>query len=376
MNAKATGHDQDASSAGPPRSVRLTTLILLIIIALLFSWYMVADRLTPYTASARMQAYVVPIVPDVSGYITDVPVHKNQLVEAGDTLFQIETRRFEIAVEAAEATLEIAGQGVGANTAAVATATAKLAGARVALDQAQVQGARVFDLVERGVFPAARGDEARGILETSQAGVSAAEAELDRAKQLLGGSDAANNPQVRRALAELEEARLNLARTTMTAPSRGYVGGLKIDQGTYAIAGQPTITFISADDIWFEAFMTENNLSRMEPGDKVELAFDAFPGEIFEGEVKSIGVAVSTGKSTDPAGLPTVETTRGWLRDPQRYPVLIETTNYNYDMETVSGQGLRFNSQVDVIVYTGDHPFWHTLGELWIRLVSWSSYAY
>jgi multidrug resistance efflux pump len=378
MNAQTTDRDHDSSSRDGQRRVRLTTLILLIIIALLFIWYMVADRLTPYTASARMQAFVVAVVPDVSGFITEIPVKKNQLAETGDTLLQIETGRFEIAVEAAEAELELAGQDVGADTAAVATAAAKLAAARVALEQAQVQGARVFKLVEKGAFPKAKGDEWRGIVATAQAGVTEAEAELERAKQQLGSGDDADNPRVRRALAGLEQARLNLLRTTLTAPTRGYIGGLKIDEGSYVNAGQPAMTFISVDDIWVEALMTENNLGRIELGDKVELAFDAFPGEIFEGKVKSVAVGVSTGKATNLGDLPTVEKTRGWLRDPQRFPVVIETTNYKYDVNTVlaSGLGLRHNSQADVIVYTGDHFFWNTLGKFWIRLMSLLSYAY
>ncbi len=377
MNAQSTEGGQAASSSDGQRGVRLTTLILLIIIALLLIWFLVSDRLTPYTSSARLQAFVVAVVPDVSGFITAVPVKKNQLAEPGDTLLQIETGRFEIAIDAAEAALELAGQDVGADTASVATATAKLTAARVALENAQVQGKRVLTLVQKGVFAKARGDDAKGIIATAQAGVTAAEAELERAKQQLGSGDA-DNPRVRRALAELEQAQLNLARTTIKAPSRGYIGGLKIDEGAYANAGQPAMTFISVDDIWIEAFMTENNLGRIELGDKVELAFDAFPGQIFEGKVKSVAVGVSTGKVTNLGDLPTVEKTRGWLRDPQRFPVVIETTNYNHDVVTVlaGGRGLRLNSQVDVIVYTGDHFFWNTLGKFWIRLVSWFSYAY
>ena len=378
MNAQTTDHDHDASSSDGQRGVRLTTLILLIIIALLFIWYMVADRLTPFTASARMQAYVVAVVPDVSGFITEVPVKKNQLAEVGDTLLQIETRRFDIAVEAAEAALELAGQDVGASTAVVATATANLAAARAQLEEAQVQGGRIFKLEEKGIYAKAKGDEARAQVATAHAKVTAAEGEVERAKQQLGSGGDADNPRVRRALAELEEARLNQTRTTLTAPTRGYIGGLKIDEGTYATAGQPVMTFISADDIWIEAFMTENNLGRIKLGDKVELTFDAFPGKIFEGKVKSVAVGVSTGKVTNLGDLPTVEKTRGWLRDPQRFPVIIETTNYNYDVSTelASGLGLRLNSQADVIVYTGDHPFWNTLGKFWIRLMSWFSYVY
>ena len=293
-------------------------------------------------------------------------------------MLQIETRRFDIAVEAAEAELELAGQDVGASTAVVATATANLAAARAQLEEAQVQGDRIFKLEEKGIYAKAKGDEARAQVATAQAKVTAAEGEVERAKQQLGSGDDADNPRVRRALAELEEARLNQTRTTLTAQTRGYIGGLKIDEGTYANAGQPVMTFISADDIWIEAFMTENNLGRIKFGDKVELTFDAFPGKIFEGKVKSVAVGVSTGKVTNLGDLSTVEKTRGWLRDPQRFPVIIETTNYNYDVSTelASGLGLRLNSQADVIVYTGDHPFWNTLGKFWIRLMSWFSYVY
>lgn len=377
MNAPTTDPVKDASSNNEQRIVRLTTLILLAIIVLLFIWYLVADRLTPYTASARLQAFVVAVVPDVSGYVTEVPVKKNQLAQAGETLLQVETRRFELAVETAEAELELAGQDVGADTAAVATATARLSAARVALEQAQVQGARVFELEKKGTFAKARGDQARGILATAEAGVTEAQAELERAKQQLGGNEA-ENPRVRRALAGLEQARLDLGRTTLVAPSRGYVGGLKIDEGAYVNAGQAAMTFISADDIWVEAFMTENNLGHIKIGDKVEIAFDAFPGDIFEGKVKSIAAGVSTGKVTNLGDLATVEKTRGWLRDPQRFPVVIETTDYTYDFDTVlaSGTGVRLNSQADVIVYTGDHFFSNLLGKMWIRLVSLLSYAY
>ena len=80
-----------------------------------------------------MQAYVVAVVPDVSGYVSEVPAKKNSLVEAGAKLVQIDTSRFENAVAAAEAELEAAGQTVGASTASVATATASVAQARAAL---------------------------------------------------------------------------------------------------------------------------------------------------------------------------------------------------------------------------------------------------
>jgi multidrug resistance efflux pump len=373
-------HQQEPGESGashaedPQKGTRRTTVILLLIILLLLIWYLVGDRLTPYTTAARVQAFVVAVVPDVSGYVAEIPIKKNQLVAAGDTLVQIEKKRFEIAVESAEAALELAGQDMGADTAAVATAAATLSSAEAQLDEAKAQGARIFQLEEKGLVAKAKGDVARKEIKTGQAQVDAAQSELERAKQLLGDADTADNPRMRAALAALEEARLNLERTTIRAPGQGFVGGLKIDEGTYASAGQAAMTFVAVDDIWVEASMTENQLGNLEPGDKVELAFDVLPGKVFEGKVKSSAVGVSTGKKIDLGDLSTAQKATGWLRDPQRFPVIIQLTNYDIDVQRTGG--IRVNSQADIIVYTGDNPFWNTLGKGWIRLVSWLSYAF
>jgi len=373
MNEDAKHNDSTADDK--QQEMRRVTLIMLAIILLLFIWYLVSDRLTPYTASARIKAFVVEVVPDISGYVAEIPVKKNQLVDTGGTLLQIEKRRFEIALESAEAALELAGQSIGADTAAVSTATAKLTAAQAQLDEARVQGARIFGLAEKGVVAQAKADEARKLIKTAEAQVSAAKSEVERAKQLLGGAGKDDNPRIRTALAALDVARLNLERTTIRAPGQGYIGGLKIDNGAYVSAGQSAMTFIASDDIWVEAYMTENQLSNMQYGDKVELAFDAFAGQVFEGKVKSVGAGVSTGKKADRGELSTVEKTSTWLRDPQRFPVIIDITNYDIDVNRTTG-GLRLNSQADVIVYTGDHTFWNALGWVWIRLVSLFSYAY
>ena len=364
---------QVGTSEQEQRTVRRTTLILLIIIVILFGWYLVSDRVTPYTASARVKAYVIAVVPDVSGYVAKVPVKKNQLVDSGAPLLQIEQKRFQLDVESAEAAMALAGQEVGADTAAISTAVANLAAAQAQLDEAQTQGSRIFKLEEEELVSRAEADEARNLIKTAQAGVQGAEAELERAKQQRGKADSADNPRMRAALANLQEARLNLERTTIKSPSRGFIGSLKIDEGTYINAGQPAMTFIPFDEIWVEAYLTENQLGRVKKGDKVELTFDAYPGKIYEGKIKSSGIGVSTGKKVDFGELSTAQKKKGWLRDPQRFPVVIDVTNYTF---SVDSGGLRLNSQADVIVYTGNNVFWNMLAKFWIRLMSWFSYAY
>jgi multidrug resistance efflux pump len=357
----------------PGNDSHRTTRIFLIIVVSLFVWYVVSDRLTPYTAAARLQGFVIPIVPDVSGYIQDIPVRKYQLAQAGDKLLQIETHRFELALRQAEATLEVAGQDVGAGTEVVTTAAAQLSQAKVELEVARTQGARVLMLEQKGITPRAQGDQARAVVASREAKVGAAQAELNRARKSLG-TEGEQNPRVQLALARVEEAQLNLARTTVGAPGQGYVGSLYLDEGAFAPAGQPVMTFISLDEYWIEAYLTENNLGRVDIGNEVDIAFDVFPGKIFHGKIKKIAPGVSTGKKTDLGDLSAADKTNSWLRSPQRFSVIIQPTDSQ--ALTEAEPDLRLNSQADVIVYTGKHWFWNSLAWLWIRFVSLLSYLY
>ena len=107
--------------------VRKWTFIVMGICIVLFAWYLRSDPVTPYTSQARVHALVVPIAPEVSGTVTSVSVSNNQQVEAGQVLFQIDTNRFELAVQTAEANLDSARQATGASSANVDAARAGLA---------------------------------------------------------------------------------------------------------------------------------------------------------------------------------------------------------------------------------------------------------
>jgi multidrug resistance efflux pump len=63
--------------------------------SLIFSYNLIADRLTPYTSQATVQAYVVGIAPEVAGNIVAVQVKDNQQVEQGDVLFRIDPQHFD-----------------------------------------------------------------------------------------------------------------------------------------------------------------------------------------------------------------------------------------------------------------------------------------
>ena len=118
--------------------------------------------------------------------------------------------------------------------------------------------------------------------------------------------------------------------------------------------------------------LTENNLGNVDAGDEVAIVLDVWPGEVFKGRVRSVGSGVSSGKQTSPGALPTIENSRDWLRQAQRFPVAVE-------FDPAEGKRLpdiRIGGQAEVLVYTGEHPLMNFLGAGYIRLMSLLSYLY
>jgi multidrug resistance efflux pump len=115
-----------AKSETPRDPVRRWTLIILGAIVALYLYSIIADRMTPYTSQATVQAFIVRMAPEVSGRVQEVPVSDNQKVKAGDILFRIDPQTYEIALKQADARLANVGQTIGANTAAVAAAQERL----------------------------------------------------------------------------------------------------------------------------------------------------------------------------------------------------------------------------------------------------------
>jgi len=341
--------------------VRRVSRIVLCLVLLLFTWYVFADRLAPWTDQARVQTYVIPIVSQVSGRVIEVNVNQDQAVKPGDVLFKIDPADYELAVENAETALELAGQEIGAGTATVTSAQAGVVLAETQLNYVKAQSARVFELEEQQLFSRSEGDKARAAVQASQAALVNARAALDKARQALGKAGK-ENPRFRSALA--------VGRTATLAPSLGGITNLQIEVGHYANAGSPVMTFIEAGNAWIRADFRENNIGNIKPGNAVDIVLDVAPGKIFKGKVSSVGFAVDSSASGDAGELASVSSRSGWLRDAQRFPVIIR-------FDDDSSRGLRrVGGQADVLVYTGSNTIINSLGRLWIRALSWFSYIY
>ncbi len=349
--------------------VKRITRIALIVIAILFVWYVIADRLAPWTDQARVQAYVVPIVSQVAGRVIEVNVGKDQEVQEGDVLLKINPADYQLAVDNAETNLELAGQDIGAGTASVSTAQAKVVEAQANVDHFKAQGKRVFELEKKQIYSIAQGDKARAAIIQADAQLASAKSELEKAKQALGVKGK-ENPKIRSAIAQLKKAQIDLARTTILAPSHGGITNLKIDVGHFASVGAPLMTFIEVDNVWVKANLRENSIANVKQGTPVDIILDSAPGRIFHGKVNSIGFAVSHEKGGAIGDLESIESSAGWLRDAQRFPVYI-----SFDDDSARGYR-RLGGQADVQFYSTDNWLINSLGWIWIRVLSWFSYVY
>ena len=301
--SQAPQPEQFAAVPPPPRRadpLRRWTLIVVVIFVLLFGWTLIADRLTPYTSDASVRSFVVRIVPEISGKVTEVAVQDNQIVHTGDLLFRIDQTPVRIAVESAEAKLTAAGPAVGVSTAAVDAAQAQLVeqicwkgttsvsrrGARLRAGAP----ARLSAGASRPGTVAVRRGRGTGAAGTGRAGAGAPGARPEGRRQPRKFAEA---------LAALEQGAaldLNPGDATLLSPGWSATAWsptceLSIGQ-LHGFAGQPSLTFLDSRLVWLNAFLRENSLEYIRPGEPAEVVLDVLPGRVLPARVDSVGWGV------------------------------------------------------------------------------------
>ncbi len=363
--------DTDNSAA---TSVKKGTGLVMLLILLSLAWYLTSDRFTPYTQQARLQGYVVGVAPKVAGIVTQVWVKNDQQVEADQKLFEIDRDQYEIALKKAQSDFESAITQVDAGSASIESARANLRASQANELKARQDSTRQERLYKEdaGTISVRRLEMARATLEQAKAKVVAREADVQKAIEQKGG-EGDDNVKLKTAQTAVEKATLDLENTLVKASSRGVITDLRADVGIFAGAGKPVMTLISMHDIWINAEFTENNLGNMQVGAPVDLVLDVLPGEIFTGKVRSIGLGISAGQASTPGSLPTIDNNRDWLRQSQRYPVVIAIDPGQH--EQLQGF-IRIGGQAEVMVFTEGHGLLKILGKMYIRVMSWLSFVY
>ena len=150
------------------------------------------------------------------------------------------------------------------------------------------------------------------------------EADLKRIAQTLGGSvdtPVEQQPAYRAALAELEQAKLELTWSEVRASLPGVVGKPP-KPGQYVEAGSTAMPLVVSGNPWIEANFPETDLTYVRPGQPVSIHVDTYPDAVWHGEVDSLSPATGAEFSVIPAQ----NATGNWVKIVQRVPVKIRLT--------------------------------------------------
>jgi multidrug resistance efflux pump len=230
----------------------------------------------PWTRDGTVRAYVVTMAPQVAGQIVELPVKDNQFVHKGDLLMVIDPTNYKIAVSLSEA----------------------------AVQQAQAN----MENVER---EAKRREELTSLAVTTEE------------KQTYASNAIVAQAQYQQAVANLDQARVNLDRTEIRSPVNGWVTNLLAQLGDYANVGQNEISLVDADSFWVDGYFEETNLAPIRVGDPASIKLMGYT-QILRGHVDSIARGINVANAQpNGEGLANVNPIFTWVRLAQRIPVRI-----------------------------------------------------
>ena len=296
-------------------------------------WYL-ATKDQQSTDDAYTDGNAVVISPKVTGYVRELAVNDNQFVHKGDLLFRLGARDYIAARNQASAQVEAAqGQLDAARVNAQLvrlTAPAKLQAAQAQQQSAQASlTQRAADYrrqtsVSKAATTQQSIDEATSGQRQAQASVAEAQASVAQAApvdQLVAQADAQVEQlqgQLDVAKAQLEAAEVNLSYATLTAPQDGTVTKRNVNLGNYVAAGAQVMALVTPD-IWVTANFKETELTRMRPGQDVDISVDAYPSLKLHGKVDS----VQRGTGGRFTAFPAENATGNYVKIVQRVPVKI-----------------------------------------------------
>jgi multidrug resistance efflux pump len=290
---RALSAEAPADGMQPPRKRLIPFLITLvaIIVAVPLCWLMWQAYVSaPWTRDGTVRVYVVTMATEVAGRIVELPVADNQFVHKGDLLMVIDPTNYRIGVQQAEAAVQQA-QATAQNAQREAERRRKLSSDAVTVEEQQTYDANA----------------------------------------------AAVQAQYEQAVANRDQAKVNLQRTEIHSPVNGWVTNLLTQQGDYALVGRNVISLVDADSFWVDAYFEETQLGSINEGDPAEIKLMGY-SQVIRGHVGGVarGINVPNAQPNE-AGLAQVNPIFTWVRLAQRVPVRIQIGQVPDGVRLVAG---------------------------------------
>jgi multidrug resistance efflux pump len=318
----------------PWNTVSQVTVVIIPIVGLT-ALILLLNVYAPSSSDVRVIKYVVQVVPQVRGQVTEVPIEGNQPVHKGDVLFKIDPTPYQIQVDTLSAQLAATEGSVKQLNEQLRAAQAKTETVRAKLDLERTRVTQNRDLVSNGAgdrFTLEQAESNVKQLQSELASNVAAEAQIRARLGATVGDDQAEVAQIK---SQLANARWELSQTVFTAPADGTVINLQLRPGQMATAlGMlPVMTFVE-DEYQVLALFNQNELHQVQPGDEAEIALETYPGRIIKATVNSIVWAQGQGQIPMSATIPL---TGFQALPPGRFAVRLDIAPRDHDVFLAAG---------------------------------------
>ncbi len=314
-------------------------------------WYVTGGQAMS-TDDAYVQAETVGISTDVTGIVQEIDVTENQHVDAGQVLYRLDPRQFQIAIDNARASLVQTALTIDSMKQDYRRMLSDVAAqqAQVGLDQATYD--RDTALLRTDAVSKANYDQARFTLDLDKSKLESLrqQAQVQLAR-LAGNPDipATQHPLYLQAQAQVDEAQRQLDHAVVKAPFAGIVTTVpSIAPGKYLAASTTAFYLVATDHVWIDATPKETELTYVRPGQPVTVTVDTYPDAEWHGTVESISPAAAQQVSL----LPAQNTSGNWVKVVQRI-----TMHIRIDTNDKTPPPLRAGMSVEAAVDTG-----HTRG--------------
>ncbi|MGE1174994.1 efflux RND transporter periplasmic adaptor subunit [Pseudomonas sp. BW7P1] len=322
--AENTQAQDNAPDTGNPRKRKVMLLVLAIVVALagagVWAYHEFIGRWSESTDDAYVNGNVVEITPLVTGTVVSIGADDGDLVHEGQVLVNFDPNDAEVGLQSAQAKLARTVRQVRGLYSNVDGMKAQVNAQQAEVQKAQDNYNRRKNLAAGGAISQEELSHARDDLTSAQNALANAKQQLKTTSALVDDTVVSSHPDVMAAAAELRQAYLNNARSTLIAPVTGYVAKRTVQLGQRVQPGTALMAVIPLDQLWIDANFKETQLRDMRIGQPVDIESDIYGSDVkFSGTVDSLGAG--TGSAF--ALLPAQNATGNWIKIVQRVPVRI-----------------------------------------------------
>ena len=323
MSDQQTDTPTSSNNKSQQRKKGLSIFILLLLLISIGSaayWYFFIKGFEE-TEDAYVSGNQVMVSAQVAGNISKINVDNMDPVQAGDVLLELDDTNAKLSFEQAKSNLANAVRQVSQLNYTVKQLKSAVRANEITLAQAQGNLNRRVQLVKDGAIDKESFQHAKEAVELAKANLTTSQNQLGANQALLLDGPLSEQPQIQSAVSNLKQAWLNLERTKIRSPIKGYVARRNAQVGQAVSVGGALMAVVTTDQMWLDANFKETQLTHMRIGQPVEIHFDLYgKDKTFDGKV--VGIEMGTGSAF--SLLPTQNATGNWIKVVQRVPVRIQ----------------------------------------------------